>query len=84
MILKNIKMLVFYDYIWNHYKKCIQISTNMPGICSLICEIMREHFRNFREQKYFCSVKPMPAFQELTLTDDRSKVIPKLSKISTF
>ena len=25
--------------IWNHHKKCIQISTNMPGIGSLICEI---------------------------------------------
>ena len=22
----------FGDYIWNHHEKCIQISTNMPGI----------------------------------------------------
>ena len=26
-------MLEFNDYIWNHREKCIQISTNMPGIC---------------------------------------------------
>ena len=26
-------------YIWNHKDKCIQISTNMPSINSLICEI---------------------------------------------
>ena len=27
--------------IWNHHEKCIQISTNMPGICLEICEIPR-------------------------------------------
>ena len=36
---KNIKILEFGHYIWNHCEKCIQISTNMPGIGSLICEI---------------------------------------------
>ena len=29
----------FHDHIWNYHKKCIQKSTNMPGIGSLICEI---------------------------------------------
>ena len=29
----------FHDHIWNHNEKYIQISTNMPGIGSLICEI---------------------------------------------
>ena len=29
----------FDDPIWNHHEKCIQISTNMPGIGSLIPEI---------------------------------------------
>ena len=29
----------FHDHIWNHYEKCIQNSTNKPGIGSLICEI---------------------------------------------
>ena len=29
----------FHDHIWNHNVKCIQISTNMPCIGSLIREI---------------------------------------------
>ena len=33
------KMLEFHDHIWNQHEKCIQISTNMPGIGSLIREI---------------------------------------------
>ena len=29
----------FHDHIWSQYEKCIQISTNMTGIGSLIHEI---------------------------------------------
>ena len=29
----------FCDYIWNHHAKCIKMSTNMPGIGLVICEI---------------------------------------------
>ena len=36
---KNVKIVEFHDLIWNHHEKCIQISTNMPGIGSLIREI---------------------------------------------
>ena len=36
---KNVKILEFSDDIWNQYEKCIQISTNMPGIGSFIGEI---------------------------------------------
>ena len=36
---KNVKMMEFHDHIWNHHEECIQISTNMPGIGSLIREI---------------------------------------------
>ena len=36
---KNDNILEFHDYIWNHHEKCIQKSTNMPGIGSLIREI---------------------------------------------
>ena len=36
---KNIKILEFGHYIWNHCEKCILISINMPGIGSLIREI---------------------------------------------
>ena len=38
---KYFKILEFGDYIWNHHEKCIQISTNMPGIGLEICEISR-------------------------------------------
>ena len=32
-------ILKFGDYIWNHHYLCIQISTNMPDIGSIVCEI---------------------------------------------
>ena len=28
----NVKIVEFHDHIWNHRGKCMQISTNMPGI----------------------------------------------------
>ena len=34
-------ILEFGDYIWNHHEKCIQISTNMPGIGLEMCEMLR-------------------------------------------
>ena len=36
---KMLRFLEFHDHIWNHHEKCIQISTSMPGIGSLIREI---------------------------------------------
>ena len=36
---KKVKIVEFHDHIWNQHKKCIKISTNMPGIGSLICGI---------------------------------------------
>ena len=37
---KNVNILLtfrkFYDHIWDHHEKYIQISTNIPGIGSLI------------------------------------------------
>ena len=36
---RNIEIVKSHDHIWNHNEKCIQISTNMPGIGSLIREI---------------------------------------------
>ena len=36
---KNVNILEFHDHIWNHHEKFIQISTNMPGIGSIIREI---------------------------------------------
>ena len=29
----------FHDHIWYHHEKCIQISTNMPGIRFIVFEI---------------------------------------------
>ena len=37
---KNVKILEFGDYIWNHHEKCIEISTNMPGIGLEILRIL--------------------------------------------
>ena len=36
---KNVNILKFGDDIQNHREKCIEISTNMPGIGSLIREL---------------------------------------------
>ena len=36
---RNINSLEFHEHNWNHHDKCIQKSTNMPGIGSLIREI---------------------------------------------
>ena len=38
-MIKNVKIHEFGDYVRNNHKKCIQISTNMSSISSLICEI---------------------------------------------
>ena len=40
-MLKNVNIIEFGDYIWNHHEKCIQISTNMPDIGLEICNILR-------------------------------------------
>ena len=39
---ENVNIVEFYDHIWNHNDKCIQVSTNMPGIGSIIREIAGE------------------------------------------
>ena len=36
---KNVRIMEFHDHIWNHNEKRIKISTNMPGIGSLIRKI---------------------------------------------
>ena len=36
---KNVKICEFNDHIWNHHEKCIEISTNMPGIGLVIREL---------------------------------------------
>ena len=41
-IVKIDKSLEFHDHIWNPHEKCIQQSTNMPGIGLVIPEITLE------------------------------------------
>ena len=36
---KNVKIVKFHDHIWYCNAKCIKISTNMPSIGALICDI---------------------------------------------
>ena len=36
---KNIKIIEFHHYIWDHCEKCIKISTNMPSVRSVIHKI---------------------------------------------
>ena len=38
-LVKNGKIVEFHVHIWIHHKKCIQISTNIPGIGSVNREI---------------------------------------------
>ena len=36
---RNVKIVQCHHHIWNHHEKYIEISTNIPVIGSLICEI---------------------------------------------
>ena len=38
-IVKNLEIVEFHGHIRIHHEKCIQQSTNMPGIGLLFCEI---------------------------------------------
>ena len=48
---KNLEIIEFHYYIWNHHRKCSQISTNMPGIGLVIIEIVLWHFENSERTK---------------------------------
>ena len=50
-IKKNVNILEFHDHIWNYHEKYIQISTNIPGIGSLICKIDVKYFRHAKRSK---------------------------------
>ena len=59
---KNVKIVEFHYHIRNHHEKCIQISTNMPGIGSVNREIAVQISEISKKQARFCSVKVMPMF----------------------
>ena len=48
---KNVKIVKFHDHIWNHLKKHIEMSTNMPGMGSVIHELAVK-ISEIRESKY--------------------------------
>ena len=49
---KIIKVIECHYYIWNHREKCFQISTNMPGIGSVISDIAFEMLIILRKQRH--------------------------------
>ena len=49
----NFCKIVFHHFIWNHHEKCIHMSTNMPGIGYVICEIFGN---SMKSEKQFCMV----------------------------
>ena len=42
---KNVEIVEFHYYIWNHHEKYIEISTNMPSIGLVILEITCEKLK---------------------------------------
>ena len=50
---KNVKIIEFqYHIIWNHHEKCMEKSTNMPNIGSVMIEI---DFENCEYKNLFTS-----------------------------
>ena len=65
-IVKNVKIIDFQYYIWNHRGKCIQISTNMPAIGLVNNKILVNNINFVKKKKFFkptefCIMKPMVA-----------------------
>ena len=52
----NVNIFEIDEHIWNHHEKCIQKSTNMPGIGSLIREIAVKISEIEKANKMFCSL----------------------------
>ena len=49
----NVEMIELRYYIWNHRVKYMRMSTNMPGIGSVIRELTFKFVINLRKQKRF-------------------------------
>ena len=50
---KNVEIVEFHDHIWNHNEKCIQISTNMPSIDSVVRELAVKIPEIWESKHYF-------------------------------
>ena len=59
---KNVDILQVHDHIWNHNEKYIQLSTNMPGIGSVIREIAVTISEMSTILASFCSLKTIPVW----------------------
>ena len=60
--MENVNIVEFHDHIWIHREKYIKISTNMPGIGSLIREKHVKITEIWESKTDFYLVKSMPAF----------------------
>ena len=61
----NFKIIELHYYdIWNHYGKCVQISTNMLGIGLEMFDILRIEFWE-KQNDFVWMVKPMGACKVL-------------------
>ena len=74
-------MIELHPYIWNHHEKCIRISTNMPSIGLVICEIGFEIFRILRKLSETNDDGTVLRVL-LTLTMRQARADDKISKMS--
>ena len=54
------KIVKFHCHIWNHRDKCVQLSTNMPGIGSVMCEMDLKLFAAFLVLTVLCTLYYKP------------------------
>ena len=64
----------FCNHIWNHHEKCIQLSTNIPGIGSLIGEIAVKFWESETDLR---PVKLISEFKVLKVNDGYGKQVNK-------
>ena len=58
--MSKVEIVEFHDHIWNHNEKCVQISTNMPDISSLIHEIAVEISEMWESKHTFAQLNQTP------------------------
>ena len=52
---KNVNIIEFSYFSWNHHEKCIEISTNMPSTGLVIREIDVDICANWENNNCFCA-----------------------------
>ena len=74
---KNVKLVGFWYYIWNQRENYIQMSTNMPGIGSVICEINLKIKSILRKTKAFYCKTNSGMWSVRKWANDKLKMLPK-------